>query len=68
MFTVIIFGYHAHQNMVLILFHQLIVYTTFYTRETKLSAITSSIIGGLIFIYSCSAQIISFEINCFYGL
>ena len=24
--------------------------------------------GGLIFIYSGSAQLISFEINCFYGL
>ncbi len=24
--------------------------------------------GGGIFIYSCSAQLISFEIDCFYGL
>ena len=24
--------------------------------------------GGHIFIYSCSAQLVSFEINCFYGL
>ena len=24
--------------------------------------------GGLIFIYSGSAQLISFEINCFYGV
>ena len=24
--------------------------------------------GGLIFIYSCSAQLISFEIDCFYGV
>ena len=24
--------------------------------------------GGLIFIYSCSAQLISFEIVCFYGV
>ena len=27
-----------------------------------------SIIGGQIFIYSCSAQLISFEIDCFYSL
>ena len=34
-------------------------------------AVASSIIrggGGLIFIYSCSAQLISFEIDCFYGV
>ena len=33
-------------------------------------AVASSIIGGggLIFIYSGSAQLISFEINCLYGL
>ena len=24
--------------------------------------------GGLIFIYLCSAQLISFEIDCFYGV
>ena len=24
--------------------------------------------GGMIFIYSCSAQLISFEIDCFYGV
>ena len=24
--------------------------------------------GGLIFIYACSAQLISFEIDCFYGV
>ena len=32
--------------------------------------VASSIIGGggLIFIYSCSALLISFEIDCFYGL
>ena len=39
------------------------------------SAVASSIIGGgggggggLIFIYLCSALLISFEIDCFYGL
>ena len=32
------------------------------------SAIASSIIGGQIFIHLCSALLISFEINCFYGL
>ena len=31
-------------------------------------AVASSIIGGLIFIYSRSAQLISFEIDCFYGV
>ena len=31
-------------------------------------AVASSIIGLLIFIYSRSAQLISFEIDCFYGL
>ena len=32
-------------------------------------AVASSIIGGgVIFIYSCSAQLISFEIDCFYGV
>ena len=31
-------------------------------------AAPTSIIGGQIFIYSCSAQLISFEIDCFYGL
>ena len=34
-------------------------------------ALASSIIGGgggLIFIYSDSAQLISFQINCFYGV
>ena len=33
-------------------------------------AVASSVIGGgeLIFIYSGSAQLISFEINCFYVL
>ena len=30
--------------------------------------VASSIIGGHIFIYSCSAQLVSFEIDCFYGL
>ena len=44
-----------------------------YLRTTGLDlvnirAVASSIIGGLIFIYSGSAQLISFEINCFYGL
>ena len=36
----------------------------------KHRAVASSIIGGggLIFIYSCSAQLISFEIDCFYGV
>ena len=37
----------------------------------SLRAVASSIIGrvgGLIFIYSGSAQLVSFEINCFYGL
>ena len=28
----------------------------------------TSIIGGQIFIHSCSAQLISFEMDCFYGL
>jgi hypothetical protein len=33
------------------------------------SAVASSIMGrGLIFIYSCSALLISFEIDCFYGM
>ena len=31
-------------------------------------AVASSIIGGLIFIYLRSAQLIYFEIDCFYGL
>ena len=31
-------------------------------------AAPTSIIWGQIFLYSCSAQLISFEINCFYGL
>ena len=31
-------------------------------------AAPTSIIGGQIFRYSCSAQLISFEIDCFYGL
>ena len=31
--------------------------------------VASSIIGeGHIFIYSCSAQLVSFEIDCFHGL
>ena len=37
------------------------------------SGVANSIIGGggggrHIFIYSCSAQLISFEIDCFHGL
>ena len=32
------------------------------------SGVASSISEGDIFIYSCSAQLISFEIDCFYGL
>ena len=33
------------------------------------SGVASSIIGGgVIFIYSCSALLISFEIDCFYGV
>ena len=36
----------------------------------KSRPVASSIIegGGHIFIYSCSAQLLSFEIDCFYGL
>ena len=38
-------------------------------KNLKYRAVTSSIIGGgLLFIYSGSAQLIAFEINCFYGL
>ena len=38
------------------------------SRKSYPSGVASSISGGDIFIYSCSAQLISFEINCFYGL
>ncbi len=34
----------------------------------KTSGVASSISEGDIFMYSCSAQLISSEINCFYGL
>ena len=34
----------------------------------KTSGVASSISEGDIFMYWCSAQLISFEINCFYGL
>ena len=47
-----------------------IVQFTVYAYDTA-SAVASSIIGGgggAVFIYSGSAQLISFEINCFYGL
>ena len=39
-----------------------------YNYNLLCSAVASSIIGGLIFIYSCSALFISFEIDYFYGL
>ena len=41
------------------------------TRPTGNKAVASLIIGGgggVIFIYLCSAQLISFEINCFYAV
>ena len=39
------------------------------TRLKRLAGgVGSSIIVGLILIYSCSAILISFEIDCFYGL
>ena len=44
-----------------------IVQFTVHTYDTA-RAVASSIIGGGGFIYSGSAQLISFEINCFYGL
>ena len=42
----------------------------FSIKRHATRAVASSIIGGggLIFIYSCSAQLISFEIDCFYGV
>ena len=38
------------------------------SMRVPIAGVASSISEGDIFIYSCSAQLISFEIDCFYGL